>query len=173
MKNTSNPPPKKPYQETSVSPGLSGWCAPAQASASLGRNAKMRADRAAQPCCSPCSRWKCAALSAENCLERKEQGAQQRIFLHSELMVEFLENPVKLENEGSQTFVQLIAPICAEEGSRLEEGYQRHNGTGCSSQCAYAVSGSLLFYFSANTFKRLLGSGLTRLYSRAAELLRR
>ena len=171
MKNTSNPPPKKTYQETSVSPGLSGRCAPAQASASLGRNAKMWADRAAQPCCSPCSRWKCAALSAENCLERKEQGAQQSIFLHSEVMAEFLENPVKLENEGSQTFVQPIAPICAEEGSRLEEGYQRRNGTG--SQCACTVSGSLLFYFSANTFKRLLGSGLTRLYSRAAELLTR
>lgn len=87
-------------------------------------------------------------------------------------MVEFLENPVKLQNEGSQTFVQLIAPACAEEGSRLEEGYQRRTGTGCRSQCAGTVSGSLLFYFPANTFKRLLGFGLTRLYSCAAELLR-
>lgn len=39
-------------------------------------------------------------------------------------MVEFLEHPVKLQNEGSQTFAQLIAPVCAEEGSRLEEGYR-------------------------------------------------
>lgn len=44
-------------------------------------------------------------------------------------MAEFLEDPVKLQNEGSQIF-ELIAPTCAEEGSRLEEGYQHRTGTG-------------------------------------------
>lgn len=114
---------KKTYQATSVSSGMSGRCVPAWASASLGRDAKTWADRAAQPLLLLCSWWRCVALSAEHCLERKEQGTWRSIFLHSELMAEFLENPVKLQDKGSQTFVQWIAPVCAGEGSGLEEGY--------------------------------------------------
>lgn len=121
------------------------------------------------PCCSPCGWRRSAALSAERCIESKEQGAQQSFFLHSELMSEFLEIPVKLQDKDSQTFVELLAPTCAEEGSGLEGGYQRRTETGCSSWCACTVRGSLLFYFPANTFKRLLRSGLNRLYGHAAE----
>lgn len=51
-------------------------------------------------------------------------------------MAKFLENPVKLQDKGSQTFVEPVAPICAEEGRGLEEGYQRRMETGCSSRCA-------------------------------------
>lgn len=71
-----------------------------------------------------------SSLLAEYCIERKQQGAQQNIFIHLGLMAEFLESLGELQTRVARP---LFNGLWSEGGNMLEEGNQRRIGAGCRS----------------------------------------